>query len=162
MSIESKVLGQQVAYPTDYCPSILVPVPRSLNREIYDIHTPEELFRGFDTWHAYEAGFLTRNGLPVCGVLKLVYPANSPCIVESKSLKLYLNSLNMTRLGEDIPSGIETYLPNREIGPRTNTANPYRSHVFPSSPRKTVFRFSRLHATGSHARHRTGNLHRVQ
>lgn len=73
MSIESKVLGQQVAYPTDYCPSILVPVPRSLNREIYDIHTPEELFRGFDTWHAYEAGFLTRNGLPVCGVLKLVY-----------------------------------------------------------------------------------------
>lgn len=49
MSIESKVLGQQVAYPTDYCPSILVPVPRSLNREIYDIYTPEELFRGFDT-----------------------------------------------------------------------------------------------------------------
>ena len=143
MSIESKVLGQQVAYPTDYCPSILVPVPRSLNREIYDIHTPEELFRGFDTWHAYEAGFLTRNGLPVCGVLKLVYPANSPCIVESKSLKLYLNSLNMTRLGEDIP-------------------NPCRSHVFPSNPRKTVFRFSRLHAIGSHARHRTGNLHRVQ
>lgn len=110
MSIESKVLGQQVAYPTDYCPSILVPVPRNLNREIYDIHSPEELFRGFDTWHAYEAGFLTRNGLPVCGVLKLIYPANSPCIVESKSLKLYLNSLNMTRLGEDIPSGIETYL----------------------------------------------------
>lgn len=110
MSIESKVLGQQVAYPTDYCPSILVPVPRSLNREIYDIYTPEELFRGFDTWHAYEAGFLARNGLPVCGVLKLVYPANSPCIVESKSLKLYLNSLNMTRLGEDTPSGVETYL----------------------------------------------------
>ena len=48
MSIESKVLGQQVAYPTDYCPSILVPVPRSLNREIYDIHTPEELFRGMN------------------------------------------------------------------------------------------------------------------
>ena len=110
MSIESKVLGQQVAYPTDYCPSILVPVPRSLNREIYNIHAPEELFRGFDTWHAYEAGFLTQNGLPVCGVLKLVYPASSPYIVESKSLKLYLNSLNMTRLGEDIPSGIETYL----------------------------------------------------
>ena len=162
MSIESKVLGQQVAYPTDYCPSILVPVPRSLNREIYDIHTPEEFFRGFDTWHAYEAGFLARNGLPVCGILKLVYPANSPCIVESKSLKLYLNSLNMTRLGEDIPSGIETYLQTVKSGLETNTANPCRSHVFPSSPRKTVFRFSRLHAIGSHARHRTGNLHRVQ
>ena len=42
MSIEAKVLGQQVAYPTNYCPSILVPVPRYLNREIYDIHAPEE------------------------------------------------------------------------------------------------------------------------
>lgn len=110
MEIEAKVLGQRVAYPTEYCPSILVPVPRNLNREIYDIHHPEKLFQGYDTWHAYEAGFLTKNGLPVCGVLKLIYSSNSPCIVESKSLKLYLNSLNMTRLGEDINSGIEAYL----------------------------------------------------
>ena len=110
MEIEAKVLGQRVAYPTEYCPSILVPVPRNLNREIYDIHHPEKLFQGYDTWHAYEAGFLTKNGLPICGVLKLVYSSSSPCIVESKSLKLYLNSLNMTRLGEDINSGIEAYL----------------------------------------------------
>ena len=61
MSIESKVLGQQVAYPTDYCPSILVPVPRNLNREIYDIHTPEELFLGLVYSHALDAGFLIRN-----------------------------------------------------------------------------------------------------
>lgn len=106
MGIEAKVLGQQVAYPTDYCPLILVPVPRSLNRVIYDIHLPQELFIGYDTWHAYEAGFLTRKGLPVCGVLKIVYSANSPNIVESKSLKLYLNSLNMTRLGESVTEGI--------------------------------------------------------
>ena len=96
MGIEAKVLGQQVAYPTDYCPLILVPVPRSLNRVIYDIHLPEELFRGYDTWHAYEAGFLTQKGLPVCGV-------------ESKSLKLYLNSLNMTRLGENMAEGIDLF-----------------------------------------------------
>lgn len=109
MGIEAKVLGQQVAYPTDYCPLILVPVPRSLNRVIYDIHLPQELFIGYDTWHAYEAGFLTRAGLPVCGVLKIVYPANSPNIVESKSLKLYLNSLNMTRLGESVTEGIAQF-----------------------------------------------------
>lgn len=109
MGFEAKVLGRQVAYPTDYCPLILVPVPRNLNREIYDIHRPEELFRGYDTWHAYEAGFLTKNGLPVCGVLKIVYPASSSTIVESKSLKLYLNSLNMTRLGEDVTKGIDTF-----------------------------------------------------
>ena len=76
----------------------------------YDINDPEALFRGYDTWHAYEAGFLTRKGLPVCGVLKIVYPANSPNLVESKSLKLYLNSLNMTRLGDDVPSGIESFV----------------------------------------------------
>ena len=110
MSIESKVLGQQVAYPTDYCPSILRSGPTEPEPGDFRYSFPGRMYRGFDTWHAYEAGFLTRNGLPVCGVLKLIYPANSPCIVESKSLKLYLNSLNMTRLGEDIPSGIETYL----------------------------------------------------
>lgn len=109
MGIEAKVLGQQVAYPTDYCPLILVPVPRGLNRVIYDIHLPQELFIGYDTWHAYEAGFLTRKGLPVCGVLKIVYSASSPNIVESKSLKLYLNSLNMTRLGENVTEGIAQF-----------------------------------------------------
>ena len=141
MSIESKVLGQQVAYPTDYCPSILVPVPRSLNREIYDIHTQEELFLGFDTWHAYEAGFLARNGLPVCGVLKLVYPANSPCIVESKSLKLYLNSLNMTRLGEDIPSGIETYLQTVKSDLEQILQTRVEATFFRQAPEKTYFDF---------------------
>ena len=110
MPLEAKVLGQNVNYPTDYCPLILVPVPRRLNREKYDINDPEALFRGYDTWHAYEAGFLTRKGLPVCGVLKIVYPANSPNLVESKSLKLYLNSLNMTRLGDDVPSGSESFV----------------------------------------------------
>lgn len=110
MPFEAKVLGQNVGYPTEYCPLILVPVPRHLNREIYNINNPTELFKGYDTWHAYEAGFLTRQGLPVCGVLKIVYPASSPYLVESKSLKLYLNSLNMTRLGDNIQAGIETYV----------------------------------------------------
>ena len=110
MPLEAKVLGQNVAYPTDYCPLILVPVPRRPNREKYDITDPAALFRGYDTWHAYEAGFLTRQGLPVCGVLKIVYPASSPNIVESKSLKLYLNSLNMTRLGDDASSGIDAFV----------------------------------------------------
>ena len=109
MEIEAKVLGQQVAYPTDYCPSILVPVPRSLNREMYDIRQPEELFCGYDTWHAYEAGFITRKGLPVCGVLKIVYPSTSKKLVESKSLKLYLNSFNMARLGENVSEGIKLF-----------------------------------------------------
>ena len=47
MPLEAKVLGQNVNYPTDYCPLILVPVPRRLNREKYDINDPEALFRGY-------------------------------------------------------------------------------------------------------------------
>ena len=49
MPLEAKVLGQNINYPTDYCPLILVPVPRRLNREKYDINDPEALFRGYDT-----------------------------------------------------------------------------------------------------------------
>jgi len=104
--VESKLLGQKVEYPKTYCPDILVAVPRNLNREIYDIHSPDSLFKGYDCWHAYEASFITQQGMPVTGLLKLVYPANSNFLVESKSLKLYLGSFNMYQLGADIREGI--------------------------------------------------------
>lgn len=93
---EEKLLGKQVGYPQSYCPEILVSVPRCLNREIYGINNPGDLFYGYDSWHAYEASFITRAGLPVVGILKLVYPSTSEFLVESKSLKLYLGSFNMT------------------------------------------------------------------
>jgi len=102
----SKLLGKSVDYPQSYCPDILVAVPRSLNREIYGIDHPDELFCGYDSWHAYEASFLLNNGMPVAGVLKIVYPSTSTCIVESKSLKLYLGSFQMTALGNDINTGM--------------------------------------------------------
>lgn len=73
MEIEAKVLGQQVAYPTDYCPSILVPVPRSLNREMYDFVNRKN-FSAVTIPGMLMSGFSTRKGLPVCGVLKIVYP----------------------------------------------------------------------------------------
>ena len=141
MDIEAKVLGQRVEYPSDYCPLILVPVPRNLNREIYDIHDPEELFRGYDTWHAYEAGFLTNNGLPVCGLLKIIYPANSPYIVESKSLKLYLNSLNMTHLGENITEGIESFSKIVQSDLEQILQTPVDVTFFPREPEELYFDF---------------------
>lgn len=75
--------------------SLLVAVPRSLNREQYDIKEDALPFIGVDVWNCYEVSALIENGYPFSGVLKLSYPANSKCIVESKSLKLYLNSFNM-------------------------------------------------------------------
>lgn len=96
----TKVLGQTVDYPDQYDPSILVREPRSNNRQHLDIHEDALPFVGFDTWNAYEVSTLTAKGLPVTGVLKIVYPCDSTYIVESKSIKLYLNSFNMFKNGD--------------------------------------------------------------
>lgn len=107
---EDKLLGKRVDYPKSYCPDILVAVPRRLNREIYRIEKADELFCGYDSWHAYETSFLLGNGMPVIGILKIVYPATSECIVESKSLKLYLASFNMEKLGTSRPEAIAAFV----------------------------------------------------
>ena len=110
LNSEHSLLGRQVEYPKVYSPSVLVAVPRQINRLLYDIDDQNLPFSGYDIWHAYEAGFLTDNGLPVSGVLKIAYPCHSRSIVESKSLKLYLNSFNMERLGNTVGHGIKKFV----------------------------------------------------
>lgn len=107
MEKESKYLGKKVDYPQHYDASVLFAIPRFENRKQYHIEEHPTLFSGFDVWHAYEFGFLTNYGLPVSGVLKIVYPSNNLYLVESKSLKLYLNSFNMSRFGESAQDGIK-------------------------------------------------------
>jgi 7-cyano-7-deazaguanine reductase len=102
-----KVLGQTVDYPDQYDPSILVREPRSNNRQHLDIHEGDLPFVGYDTWNAWEASTLTANGMPVTGVLKIVYPCDSTYIVESKSIKLYLNSFNMFRNGSSREKAVD-------------------------------------------------------
>jgi 7-cyano-7-deazaguanine reductase len=108
--IEGKILGKQVNYPQQYTPEILVAVPRALNREIYQLQADKLPFRGMDIWHAYELSFLTKKGLPVAGLLKLSYAADSEYLVESKSLKLYLNGFNMEHYGANTEEGIDYIL----------------------------------------------------
>jgi 7-cyano-7-deazaguanine reductase len=96
----SKVLGRIVDYPNQYDKTILVREPRQSNRKHLDISDENPPFNGYDVWNAYEVSTLTNNGLPVAGVMKIVYPATNKYIVESKSLKLYLNSFNMYRFGD--------------------------------------------------------------
>ena len=84
--------------PDDVDASLLVGVPRYLNRTQYGIDDANLPFVGIDAWNAYEFSTLLKNGFPVSGWLKFTYPSNSPNIVESKSVKLYLNSYNMARL----------------------------------------------------------------
>lgn len=95
-------------YKDTYDPELLVKIPRYLNREAYDLSGKE--FVGVDTWNAYEVSAITTKGQPVAGMLKIVCPASSEFHVESKSIKLYLNSFNMTRIGDtaaDCIVGIE-------------------------------------------------------
>ncbi|CCN70022.1 NADPH-dependent 7-cyano-7-deazaguanine reductase QueF [Vibrio nigripulchritudo] len=89
-------LGQKTEYSSQYDPSLLQGVPRSLNRD--DIQLTGELpFVGVDIWTLYELSWLNRNGLPQVAVGEVMLPATSPNLVESKSFKLYLNSYNQTR-----------------------------------------------------------------
>ena len=108
--IESTHLGKPTAYPNQYSPELLVAVPRKENRERFDLVESALPFVGPDVWHAWEAGFLTDAGLPVVGILKLVYDCTSACLVESKSLKLYLNSYNMENLGPTVADATKNFL----------------------------------------------------
>lgn len=110
VDIASKHLGKVGGdgYKDTYAPELLVKIPRKLNREGYGL-TGEE-FVGVDVWNAYEVSAITTKGQPVAGMLKIVCPSDSEYHVESKSIKLYLNSYNMTRIGDtaaDCITGIE-------------------------------------------------------
>ena len=50
-------------------------------------------FFGNDAWTAYELSWLNLSGKPVVAVARFKFPCNSKYVIESKSFKLYLNSL---------------------------------------------------------------------
>lgn len=95
-ALQGLSLGQQSAYISQYTPSLLQPVPRSLNRD--DLGLRGELpFQGCDVWTLYELSWLNAKGKPVVAIGEVFVPATSPNLIESKSFKLYLNSFNQTR-----------------------------------------------------------------
>ena len=102
VAIAGKHLGKVggEGYKATYDPELLVAIPRHLNREAYGINEGDLPFIGGDVWNAYEVSAITTKGLPVSGMMKIYCPADSPLHVESKSIKLYLNSFNMTKLGD--------------------------------------------------------------
>lgn len=100
--IASKFLGKRVSGSENYDPSLLVAIPREENRKQYNLQNNKLPFCGWDIWHAYEFSAMTENGIPVTRLIKLKYSCNSEFLVESKSLKLYLNSFNMSRFGQNI------------------------------------------------------------
>lgn len=89
-------LGKESAYPDRYNPALLYPIARALGRDAIGLSS-KLAFIGWDLWRGYELSWLTPKGLPRTAILKAWVPATSPHIVESKSFKLYLNSLNNER-----------------------------------------------------------------
>ena len=89
-------LGRETDYPETYDPDLLRSIPRADARRDAGIQEPLP-FDGVDIWNAYEISWLDQGGKPTAYVGELSFPATSTNIVESKSLKLYLNSLSHER-----------------------------------------------------------------
>ena len=95
MSIHG-ILGEQTTdYPTEYSPETLYPIARSMGRDVIGWQD-DKLKVGVDWWHAFELSWLNQQGISQVAMARFGIPASSPFIVESKSLKLYLNSINFT------------------------------------------------------------------
>lgn len=107
MTPEHSPLGKQSSYSDSYDPTLLFPIARKVKRD--EIAVPSTLpFYGYDVWNAYEISWLNPKGKPVVAIAEITIPANSPCIIESKSFKLYLNSLNNTQF--DSEKSVENHL----------------------------------------------------
>lgn len=92
------MLGREAAYPRRFDAGLLYPIPRALGRDEIALGGAAALpFFGIDRWHAYELSWLDARGKPRVATATLQVPADSPNLIESKSLKLYLNSCNATR-----------------------------------------------------------------
>lgn len=93
---EDSQLGKTTEYITKYNPTILFPIARAPKRA--EINVTEPLpFYGYDVWNAYELSWLNENGKPQVAIGEIILPCDTPNIIESKSVKLYFNSLNNTQ-----------------------------------------------------------------
>ena len=90
---EQSPLGKPSSYIDHYDASLLFPIPRAAKRAEIGIGDKPP-FLGADLWTAYELSWLNLRGKPQVALAHFTVPCESPNIVESKSLKLYLNSFN--------------------------------------------------------------------
>jgi 7-cyano-7-deazaguanine reductase len=97
MTPEHSPLGKPSTYADQYDPSLLFPLPREPKRSEIGIGASVP-FLGADLWTAFELSWLNPKGKPQVAIAHITIPCESTHIVESKSLKLYLNSFNNTRL----------------------------------------------------------------
>ena len=95
-SPDQSQLGKASAYADQYDAALLFPIARASKRAELGIADAQPFF-GADMWTAYELSWLNLRGKPQVALAQITVPCESPCIVESKSVKLYLNSFNNSR-----------------------------------------------------------------
>ncbi|MDR2208399.1 MAG: NADPH-dependent 7-cyano-7-deazaguanine reductase QueF, partial [Azoarcus sp.] len=96
--VTRSALGKQVIYRDTYAPELLFPVARQGKRSELGLCADSLPFIGEDLWNAYELSWLDPRGKPVVALARFHVPASSPNLIESKSLKLYLNAFNQERM----------------------------------------------------------------
>ena len=90
-------LGKETSYVEGYSRELLFPIARQPSRESLGINSDHLPFSGEDVWNAYELSWLNLKGKPEVACAEFRFPCESRALVESKSFKLYLNSLNQTK-----------------------------------------------------------------
>jgi len=93
---EHSPLGKSSEYIATYTPSLLFPIPRAAKWAELGLSAETLPYVGVDFWNCFELSWLLPSGKPVVAIGEFSIPADSPNIIESKSFKLYLNSLNQT------------------------------------------------------------------
>lgn len=93
---EHSPLGKSSEYISTYTPSLLFPIPRAAKWAELGLSADTLPYKGVDYWNCFELSWLLPSGKPVVAIGEFSIPADSPNIIESKSFKLYLNSLNQT------------------------------------------------------------------
>ncbi len=93
--LRASPLGHATVYQDRYDPALLFPVERAPLRSELGIGAVLP-FHGEDVWTAYELSWLDPGGKPQVAIMTFRVPAQSPRIVESKSVKLYLTAFNQT------------------------------------------------------------------
>lgn len=96
MTPEESKLGKKTQYDSHYDPQKLFAIPRKLKRDAIGVSDPLPFF-GYDIWNHYEVSWLNEKGKPIVAVAEIIYGCDSKNIIESKSMKLYFNSLNNTQ-----------------------------------------------------------------
>lgn len=95
-SVEHSPLGKSSEYIATYSPELLFPIPRATKWAELGLSAETLPYRGVDYWNCFELSWLLPSGKPVVAIGEFAIPADSPNIIESKSFKLYLNSLNQS------------------------------------------------------------------